>query len=112
MSILKKSKSGSEVSTSGLKKSRRIFKKSKSVTEKPKFSQLRLHRDIMREGRVLNRHPGAMEIVADKVVKEVTKWAKERDEVSKEEVDRATAARIRKYDADLAYLYRMRGKWI
>ena len=102
MSILKKSKKG-------LKKSTSILKKSTSVKG---FSKLRLHRDIMREGRVLNRHAGAMEIVADKVCREMEKWADGRAEVSQKEVDRATAARIRKYDADLAYIFRTRGSWI
>ncbi|MBQ3306089.1 hypothetical protein IJH02_01475 [Candidatus Saccharibacteria bacterium] len=74
------------------------------------FSTLSLKRDIMREGRVLNRHVGAMELIADKVAKEVEKWVLERGEVTKADVDRVTAARIRKYDADVAYLYRNRGK--
>lgn len=95
-----------------LKKSKRSLKKSKSVKEKPKFSRLKLHRDIMREGRVLNRHAGAMEVVADKVCEEIEKWAKERGEITQKDLDKATAARIRKYDADVAYLYRMRGKWV
>ena len=95
-----------------LRKSNRSLKKSKSIKEKPKFSLLKLRRDIMREGRVLNRHTGAMEIGADKVCKEIEKWAKGREEITQKDLDKATAARIRKYDADVAYLYRMRGKWI
>lgn len=102
MRVFKKSKRSLKKSTSDVKKS----------TSEKKFSELKLRRDIMREGRVLNRHPGAMEIVADKVCREVEKWAKERDEVTQKELDKATAARIRKYDADVAYLYRMRGRWI
>lgn len=74
------------------------------------FSTLSLKRDIMREGRVLNRHVGAMELIAEKVSKEVEKWVLERGEVTKADIDRVTAARIRKYDADVAYLYRNRGK--
>lgn len=85
------------------------LKKKLSVNGK-KFSELSLRRDIIKEGRVLSRHTGAMELIADKVVKEVSKWVNERGEITKADLDRVTAAKLRKYDADVAYLYRNRGK--
>ena len=106
MSVLRKSKSDFRKSTKILKKSKRGMQKSIG------FSKLKLHRDIMREGRVLNRHAGAMEIVADKVCREMEKWADGRAEITQAELDKATAAKMRKYDADVAYIFRTRGSWI
>ena len=91
-----------------------MFKRKKKVAklsvDGKQFSETALHRDIMREGRVLARHTGAMEIIADKVCREVSKWVRERGAVTRADLDRVTAARLRKYDADLSYLYRNRGK--
>lgn len=87
-------------------------KEAKLRVDGKQFSEVSLHRDIMREGRVLARHTGAMEMIADKVCKEVSKWVRERGEVTRADLDRVTAARLRKYDADLSYLYRNRGKII
>lgn len=91
-------------------KSLKERRKAKLRVDGKQFSEVSLHRDIMREGRVLARHAGAMEIIADKVCREVSKWVRERGEVTKADLDRVTAARLRKYDADLSYLYRNRGK--
>ncbi|MBQ6355109.1 hypothetical protein IJJ18_01660 [Candidatus Saccharibacteria bacterium] len=88
----------------------RIRRKAKLSVDGKQFSEVSLHRDIMREGRVLSRHTGAMEIIADKVCREVAKWVRERGTVTKADLDRVTAARLHKYDADLSYLYRNRGK--
>lgn len=89
--------------------SKSLMKKTTSVDGK-QFSRLGLKRDIMREGRVLNRHSGAVEAIAEKVSLEVEKWVLERPEITKADLNRVTAARIRKYDPDIAYLYRNRGK--
>lgn len=106
---LVKSKSETRIGRSGLAKS--IDRKKVKVGGKV-FSRLRLKRDIMREGRVLNRHTGAVEMIAERVCDEVEKWIGDRPEITEADLNRVTAARIRKYDVDLAYVYRNRGKII
>ena len=75
-----------------------------------KFSKLKLRRSIIREGKVLNRHMGAVEIIADKVSDEVEKWAEGRAVITQEALDKTTAAKLKKYDPDIAYIYGIRGK--
>ena len=52
------------------------------------------------------------EMVAERVCDEVEKWVNGRPEITKADLDRVTAARIRKYDRDLAYVYENRDKII
>lgn len=84
--------------------------KRKEAVQGIKFSRLRLRRSIIREGRVLNRHLGAVEIIADKVSDEVEKWAEGRAVITQEALDRTTATKLKKYDPDIAYIYGIRGK--
>ena len=84
----------------------------RSASKIIKFSPKRLREDILREAKVLNLHTGAAEMIADKVVAAVEKWAKKRTAMTQEDLDGAVAREIEKYHADLAYVYKNRGKII
>ncbi|MBQ3409801.1 hypothetical protein IJG66_00370 [Candidatus Saccharibacteria bacterium] len=77
-----------------------------------KFSRKKLKDEIMREAKVLNMHSGAAEMIADKVVEKVGKWADKRTEVTREDLNRMTAKALEEFDGDLAYVYKNRGKII
>ena len=77
-----------------------------------KFSRKKLTEEILREAKVLNLHMGAAEIMTEKVVENVEKWSKRRTMFTREDLNRAVAKEIKKYNADLAYVYENRGKII
>lgn len=77
-----------------------------------KFSAKKLKSEILQEAKVLNLHSGAAEMMADKVVIAVEKWAKKRAAITQEDLDQIVAREIEKYHADLAYVYKNRGKII
>ncbi len=84
----------------------------KSQSKVIKFSKKKLKEEIIREARVLNIHVGAAEMMADKVVEKVAKWAEGRAAITQEDLNVVTAREIGKYHADLAYVYKNRGKII
>lgn len=83
---------------------------------KVKFSAKRLTREIMQEGKVLQLHPGAVEIVAGRVAHVLSEWAEGRvakgKELTQYELDQKVARELKKYNPDLAYLYQHRGRMI
>ncbi len=76
------------------------------------FSEKKIATDIRQEAQVLNLHMGAVEAIIDKVTARVGAWARERSAITKEDLERVTARELKKYNADLAYLYKNRGKII
>lgn len=76
------------------------------------FSEKKLAMEIRQEAQVLNLHMGAVEAIIDKVVARVGAWARGRSAITKEDLERVTARELKKYNADLAYLYKNRGKII
>ena len=77
-----------------------------------KFSRKKLAKEIMQEARVLEIHSGAAEILAETVATSVEAWAKKRTMITQADLDRAVARELKKYNADLAYVYQNRGKII
>ncbi len=77
-----------------------------------RYTKAKLKKEILQEARVLGLHRGAVELIADRVADEVDQWVTKRASVTESDLDRVTAARLRKYNADLAYLYRNRSKII
>ena len=75
-----------------------------------RFLKKRLVEEILVEAKVLNRHMGAARIVAenveDEVANEITE-AKTEDELMK-----VASVKLKKYDRDLAYIYKNRDKII
>lgn len=76
-----------------------------------KFSEKKLTREIMQEGKVLKLHPGAVEIVAGRVAHTLSKWVEGKD-LTQHELDQKVARELKKYNPDLAYLYQHRGRMI
>lgn len=86
--------------------------KARADKKKVKFSRKKLVSDIMFEARVLGRHPGAAKIVAEKVAGETEKWAEKREFITEDDIRRTASAKLKKYDEDLAYIYKNYGKII
>ena len=80
--------------------------------KKTKFSKKKLIQEIMFEAKVLNRHLGATKIIAEKTADEVEKWAEKRAYITEEDITRVASEKLKKYDKDLAYIYKNRGKII
>ena len=86
--------------------------KARADKKKVKFSRKKLIDDIMFEARVLGRHTGSAKIVAEKVADEVEQWAERREFITADDIRRAASVRLKKYDEDLAYIYKNYGKII
>ena len=76
------------------------------------FSREKVIESIMQEAKILNLHPGAVELYADKVADQVERWAKRRSAITQQDLDRRIAKSLEIYNADLAYVYKNRGKII
>ena len=79
---------------------------------KAKFSEKKLAKDIIQEGRVLGLHPGSMEMIAEKVARKVAKWTEERSEITEDDLTRVTARELARYNKDLSFVYKNRDKII
>lgn len=86
--------------------------KTRANRKKVKFSKKKLVTDIMFEAKVLNRHPGAAKIIAERVADEVEKWAERREFVTEDDIRQTASIKLKKYDADLAFIYKNYGKII
>ena len=75
-----------------------------------KYTKAKLKKELLQEARVLGLHRGAVELMVDRVADEVDAWVSARAQVTEKDLDRVTAARLRKYNPDLAYWYRNRSK--
>lgn len=76
------------------------------------FSRRVLKRDILREAKILKIAAGSAEAIADITVEKVAKWADGRGKITEEDLDRIVAKKIEPYNADLAYVFKERGKII
>ncbi|MBR5408464.1 hypothetical protein IK112_00765 [Candidatus Saccharibacteria bacterium] len=77
-----------------------------------KFSEKDLIKDILREGKTIGASEKVVEKYAPKVAEKVRKWVEKRAEVTKDDVNRMVAKEIEKYNRDLAFIYKNRGKII
>ena len=66
----------------------------------------------MREARVLGIEPGAAALFAEKVAGKVAIWAKKRSAVTNDDLDRMLSKELEKYNWDLSYIFKNRGKII
>lgn len=93
-------------------KSEALEKRSRADKKRARFSKKKLITEIMFEAKVLNRHFGSAEIIAEKVADEVEVWAKKRTFITEDDITRVASEKLEKYDKDLAYIYKNRGKII
>ena len=76
------------------------------------FSRLKLKDDILREARVAKIPAGFAEEIAEKASRSVEKWLDNRPIVTKRSFDMAVVRELKKYNADLAYIFENHGKMI
>ncbi|MDO5481136.1 MAG: hypothetical protein Q4F60_02200 [Candidatus Saccharibacteria bacterium] len=77
-----------------------------------KYSKNQMKRDIMKEGRVLGLHNGSTAAIADRVVEEIDEWVMKRGDITEADLNRVASSKLKKYNPDLAYMYKMKGKVI
>lgn len=85
---------------------------SRANRTKVKFSRKKLVAEIMFEAKVLGRRPGATKIIAEKIADEVEEWAGERSFITEDDIAQVASEKMAKYDKDLAYIFKNRGKII
>lgn len=92
----------------------KLFRKSQAQVQlKPKeFSISELEKDILREAKVLGLSDSVAKMVAKRVCKRIEKWTEKRSAVTDEDLNRQIAKELKDYNADLAYVYQIRGKII
>lgn len=84
------------------------MKSRKKFTYNPKS----LHQELIHNAKVIGLEIGAAEIIADTVVKQVSKRVGLRAAITSEDLNRFVAEAAEKYNKDLAYFYQNRGKII
>lgn len=88
------------------------------IKRKPKkpttftFDEEKLKVEILAEAKKLHIAESTAEMMAGKVVANVSKWAKKRAVVTLDDINRRVATEMAKYSADLSYVYQNRGKII
>lgn len=92
----------------------KLFRKSQAQVQlKPKeFSISELEKDILREAKVLGLSDSVAKMVAKRVCERIEKWTEKRSAVTDEDLNRQIAKELKDYNADLAYVYQIRGKII
>lgn len=76
------------------------------------FNKKTLVRDLKIEAKALGIPMGAAEIFIDKTVDGVAKKLEKKKIITKRDLERATVVELKKYNADLAYVYEIRDKII
>ena len=76
------------------------------------FSKAVVVRDIMFEAKALGISQGSAKVFAEKVAEKVTKWAERRASITEDDINAQIAKEISKYNKDLSFIYKNRGKII
>lgn len=76
------------------------------------FNKKTLARDLKVEAKALGIPMGATEVFIEKTVDGVAKKLEKKKIITKRDLERATVAELKKYNADLAYVYEIRDKII
>lgn len=84
----------------------------KKFKEPKAFDSEELKAKIITDAKAIKMPVGAAEVVAEKVTKRTMEWLKNRSVVTSDDLNLRVAKEIEKYNADLAYVYRNRGKII
>lgn len=89
-----------------------LKKRKQKVAASFAFSEEKLKADILVETRMLCIAESTAEMIADKVVANVSAWVAKRAAVTIDDINRRVAIETAKYNADLSYVYQNRGKII
>lgn len=87
-------------------------KENKSTEIEVPFDPDALKADILREAKVIGIPSGTAEMIAKKVVKQVTDWAMKKSILTQDDLGRKVCNELAKYHADLVYVYQNRDKII
>ena len=79
---------------------------------KKEFDKVSLLKDIRTEAKALGIPSGAAESFAEMVVSQVQETIKDKKIITQNDLIRETAKELKKYNPDLAYVYKNRGKII
>ena len=79
---------------------------------KKTFEKSSLVDELRRESKSLGIPAGSAEIIIQKVIENICPWLEERSIVTKSDLERVVSLELDKYNSDLAYIYRNRGKII
>lgn len=115
MVVRKKAIAAREKAKAVRKKAIAKLKKPLVKSRKPKtksVSKTLVAKDIMFEARALGISVGAAEKFAEKVSEKVAKWAERREAVTEDDINAEIAKEINKYNKDLSFVYKNRGKII
>jgi len=76
------------------------------------YSSSALKQQILSDAKSLKIAEKWAETIAEKTVKHVDAWIKNRGTVTEADITRVAHTKLKEYDADLAYIYKNRGKII
>lgn len=94
------------------KSKKRIAKKIKSgkLINIKNFKKENILELILREAKSIGIRNGGAEIIAEKTASKIYDWAKKRSEITETDLNLKLANELKKYNADLAYLFEEKGK--
>lgn len=90
----------------------KITKARKKKSEATVFSEKELRDELMHSAKVVGLSAGAAEVVVNKVAQKVAEHLAKRAVVTTDDLNRFIANEAEKYNKDLAYVYKNRGKII
>ncbi len=76
------------------------------------FDRAKLKADLMKEAKVLGIAESTAETIVKQVVDKVAVWTEKRAAITIDDLNRQIAKEVKKFNADLAYVYQNRGKII
>lgn len=76
------------------------------------FDHAKLKADLMKEAKVLGIAESTAETIVKQVVDKVAVWTEKRAAITIDDLNRQIAKEVKKFNADLAYVYQNRGKII
>ncbi len=76
------------------------------------FDAEALRDEIVRSAKAIGLPSGSATMIADKVAEKTALWVCKRSAVTADDLSRQVAKEVKKYSADLAYVYQNRGKII
>ena len=105
---LKKAEAGSRKAQVVSKKAKALSKKAQTVS----FSKELVVKDIVKEARTIDIAPAAAERFAKIVAEKVSKWAEGRGNITQNDLNIQIAREIERFNSDLSFVYKNRGKII
>ena len=94
------------------RKTRKPSTRSEKFVTARSFDAEKIRNDLLYDAKVIGIPDGAAETIAEKVTEKVRLWVIARPTVTSDDLNRKIATEAKRYNTDLAYVYRNRGKII